>query len=280
MGGPYTQTSSYCPTQLERYAAVMEHELGGRVALITGAGSEGGIGFACARAFVREGARVAITSTTGRIRRRATELASQGEVSAHVADLTDGEQARALVDEVTASFGVLDVVVNNAGIASVGSPAGPEARFLDMDDRAFQRDLAVNLSTAFHVSRAALPGMVARGWGRIVMVSSVTGPVVTAPGSAGYAAAKAGMDGLMRGIALEVAASGVTVNSVQPGWIATASQTEVESEAGRRTPVGRSGSPQEVAEVVAFLASDRASYLTGAAIVVDGGNTIQEIKGA
>jgi 3-oxoacyl-[acyl-carrier protein] reductase len=88
------------------------------------------------------------------------------------------------------------------------------------------------------------------------------------------------MDGLMRGIALEVAASGVTVNSVQPGWIATASQTEVESEAGRRTPVGRSGSPQEVAEVVAFLASDRASYLTGAAIVVDGGNTIQEIKGA
>jgi 3-oxoacyl-[acyl-carrier protein] reductase len=121
--------------------------------------------------------------------------------------------------------------------------------------------------------------MVERRRGRIVMVSSVTGPVVTAPGSAGYSAAKAAMDGLMRAVALEVGDAGVTVNAVQPGWIATGSQLPEEAEAGLHTPIGRSGTPEEVAEVIGFLASDRASYVTGATVVVDGGNTIQEIKG-
>jgi 3-oxoacyl-[acyl-carrier protein] reductase len=121
--------------------------------------------------------------------------------------------------------------------------------------------------------------MVARGRGRIVMVSSVTGPLVTNPRSAGYSAAKAGMDGLMRAIAIEVARGGVTVNSVAPGWIATGSQTQQEVVAGRHTPAGRSGTPEEVAAMIAFLCSDDASYVTGQSIVVDGGNTIQEYKG-
>ena len=161
----------------------------------------------------------------------------------------------------------------------VGIPAFEFLNFLDTDAATWDLEIAMNLGTAFNVTHRVAPGMVERGWGRIVMVSSVTGPLATNPGSTGYGAAKAGMEGLMRGLALELGPHGVTANAVAPGWIASGSQTPEESAAGRATPIGRSGTPEEVAEVVAFLASDRASYLTGQSIVVDGGNTIQEMKG-
>src|SRR5207244_2944519 len=177
------------------------------------------------------------------------------------------------------AFGRIDVLVNNAGMVHVGMDGQPGGPFLDLSDADWDLDLRLNLDTAYAVTRAAVPGMVQRGWGRVVMVSSVTGSVATNLGSAGYAAAKAGMDGLMRTVALEVGHAGVTVNSVAPGWIATGSQLPEEAAAGVHTPVGRSGTPAEVAEVIAFLASERASYVTGALIVVDGGNTIQETKG-
>jgi 3-oxoacyl-[acyl-carrier protein] reductase len=257
----------------------MRGEAEGRIALVTGAGSPTGIGYAAAHVLGREGATLALSSTTDRIFDRARELRETGRAAeGFPADLTDRRAVVEMVAAVLDRFRRIDILVNNAGMVSVGDDVEDEVPFAALEAERWDGQLDRTLVTAFNVTRAVVPSMVAQGWGRIVMVSSVTGPLVSAPGSAAYSAAKAGMDGLMRAIATEVASAGVTVNSVQPGWIATGSQLPDEAEAGVHTPLGRSGTPNEVAEVIAFVASARASYLTGATIVVDGGNTIQEIK--
>jgi 3-oxoacyl-[acyl-carrier protein] reductase len=252
-------------------------ELDGKTALVTGCGNPMGIGFACARALLREGAGVAITSTSDRIRERADELGTDG-ARGFIADLTDRAQVQRLVGDVTEHLGRIDILVNNAGMMHVGLRDFDFLDFLAIDDETWDLEIAMNLATAFNVTRSVAPGMVQRGWGRIVMVSSVTGTVVTNPGSTGYGTAKAGMEGLMRGLALELGPFGVTANAVAPGWIATSAPEDGEVDHGLASPIGRSGTPEEIAEVVAFLASDRASYVTGQSVIVDGGNSIQEIK--
>jgi 3-oxoacyl-[acyl-carrier protein] reductase len=253
---------------------------GERVALITGAGSATGIGFAVARILGHGGARVAIASTTDRILERVAELEAEGvTASGHIGDLMAEGAAGRLVQEVLAvNDGRLDILVNNAGMVAIGE-SGVSSSVMDMDSAEWDRGIERNLRTAFSVTKAALPALVASGHGRIVYVSSVTGPLVSNPASTVYGAAKAGLLGLMRGLAIEVGRRGVTVNAVLPGWIATGSQLPEEALGGEHTPLGRSGSPAEVAEVICFLASGAASYVTGQGIVVDGGNTIQEFKG-
>lgn len=251
--------------------------LDGRVALVTGAGSPTGIGLACARMLREAGARVAITSTTDRIHERVRDLG--GDALGLVADLTDEAAARDLVASVASELGPVDVLINNAGMVQTGVDRPPAGMLVDLPAAEFERDLALNLMTAFHVTRAVLPSMIERGHGRIVNVSSVTGPLVTNPAMVGYSAAKAAMDGLTRAAAIEVAASGITVNSVAPGWVRTGSTLPEEDAAARNTPIGRAGTPEEIAAMCVFLATDEASYVTGRSIVVDGGNVLQEYKG-
>ena len=245
----------------------------GRVALVTGAGSAGGIGFATARALSAAGAKVAITATSARIHDRGRELACLAEI----ADLTDPNAAARLVDHVAERLGPVDILVNNAGMVQTGIEVA-ERPLHALSDADWAHHLALNLTTAFHACRAVLPGMAKGGYGRIVNIASVTGPLVGFPGASAYATAKAGMTGLTRSIALEYGGQGVTCNAVLPGWIATESQTEAEAQAGLATPLGRSGRPGEVAACALFLASEESSYINGAMLVVDGGNSLQEIK--
>ncbi len=250
--------------------------LEGRVALVTGCGSADGIGFAIARALVGAGGQVAVTATTARIHDRRAEL---GAAFAGLADLTVPSEVARLFAEVRAALGPVEVLVNNAGMVQTGRPlrrSGVDG----LTDATWAAHLAMNVTTTFHCIRESLPDMRAAAWGRIVNISSITGPITAIAGSSGYATAKAAVTGLTRATALENAQYGITCNAVLPGWITTGSSSPREVRAGRASPSRRSGTPDEVAACALFLASGPASYVNGAMLVVDGANSLIELKGA
>lgn len=253
--------------------------LDGQVALVTGAGSRGGIGFATAALLAELGCSLAVAATGPRIVDRAHELrALAGSVSHHQADLTDPRQAERMVLDVLDAHGRIDVLVNNAGMVQEGlvETFTPVAELSEAD---WSIGIRRNLDTCFFVTRRVLGGMLERGSGSIINVASVTGPLVATPGESAYAAGKAAMVGLTRTLALEVAGRGVRVNAVAPGWVATDSQSAEEVSASQAAPMGRAARPEEVAAVIAFLAMPGASYVHGAVIVVDGANHLVERLG-
>lgn len=244
--------------------------LAGKTALITGAGSHTGIGFSTAQVLQQLGAEVILTGASERVLQRAAELKTNG----YVCDLTDESQ----VLHLAAKIPQLDILVNNAGMTSVAAPAGSgEAIYLSQISLPDWRNgIARNLDTAFLITKQLLPKLRSSHAGRIIMVSSVTGAVMAMRNQPVYAAAKAAMVGLTKSIALDEAKNGITCNAVLPGWIATESISESEKLNGNAVPIGRGGRPDEVAALIAWLATPEASYITGQAIVIDGGNSIME----
>lgn len=259
------------PTQLP-----VALDLTGKTALITGASSSSGIGFATARFLAELGASVVVTGTTGRIHERAAELRSAGhEATSLIARLESAEGVDELGLGLAAASIVPTILVNNAGMiatADVEIASGDAMMHPD----AWHASLAMNLSSVFLVTRLVLPAMRAAGWGRIISVSSVTGPVMASRDDVSYAAAKAGIVGFTKAVAVDEADAGITANAVGPGWIATASQLASEAIEGELVPLRRSGTADEVASAIAWLATPGASYVTGQLIVVDGGNSVAE----
>ena len=249
----------------------MTGRLKNRVALIVGGAR--GIGEGIATRFFEEGARIVIADTEEAVG-QATAKRLQGHfVATNISQKADADRA---VNEAVKIFGGLDIIVQNAGIY-------PWTLIENIEPEEWDAVMAVNLKGTFLAARAALPHMKAKKYGRMIFTSSITGPRVTSPGHGHYSASKAGINGFIKAAALEFSGYGITVNGVEPGNILTEGMKLHRSEAFIKSmeeavPLGRLGTPRDIANAALFLASDDASYITGTTIIVDGGQTLPEGK--
>ena len=241
-----------------------------KVALVTGAAR--GLGYAIALALQASGARVVLADVSPKVTEAAETLGAAGAVQMDVAHYPTVETA---LTDINERYGPPDILVNNAGITT------NIARTDRMEPAAWEQELAVNLNGPFYLTRLVLPSMKKKGWGRIINISSTaaTGGLNRQPG---YAASKAGLLGFTCTVALEFAGYGITCNAVLPGLIQTEKVGELPSDireaAIERIPAGRTGKPEEVAALVAFLASPVAGYINGAAIPIDGGASLNQVS--
>ncbi|MDX9753141.1 MAG: 3-oxoacyl-[acyl-carrier-protein] reductase [bacterium] len=245
----------------------MAFRLDGKVALVTG-GSRG-IGRKCAETLLAQGAKVVLLDVMEDVlQETVTELRGQGfDVHGMVANVTDSAAAQKVVDDCVEQFEKIDILVNNAGITRDGLA-------MRMKDEDWLAVLTVNLTGAFYMARAAMRPMMKARTGRIINVASVVGVMGNA-GQVNYAASKAGLIGVTKSLAKELGSRGITVNAVAPGFIETPMTDKLKDEVKdaymKGIPLGRFGKPEEVAALIGFLASDEAGYITGQAILIDGG---------
>jgi 3-oxoacyl-[acyl-carrier protein] reductase len=253
----------------------MTGRVGGKIAIVIGAAR--GIGAAIAQRLVEEGARVVIADTLADDgEATARQLGPEGAATFVATDVSRKDSVDILVQGTLARCGRVDILVQNAGIY-------PYTMLPDIPVEEWDAVLGVNLRGCFLAIQACIPAMRARRYGRIILTSSITGPRVSSPGHGHYSASKAGINGLIRAAAAELAPDGITVNGVEPGNILTEGmQAERSPEfiraMERSVPLGRLGTPRDVAHAVLFLASDEAAYVTGTTIIVDGGQILPESK--
>jgi 3-oxoacyl-[acyl-carrier protein] reductase len=243
--------------------------LKGKIAIVTGAGH--GIGKEIALTLARNGAEVVVTDVTDAIFEVGKQIEALGSKATPIkCDVTEPEQAQEVEEKVVAKYERIDILVNNAGIY-------PQKAFLEMTADDWNKVLRINLNGAFHCTKAVLPKMVKQKYGKIVNIASIAGAVVAFPNLVHYSASKAAIAGFTKSLALEVAQHGINVNAVAPGPIDVgemAADTEAYRQTVRAIPVGRMGYPADIANLVAFLVSDEASFITGQCIVSDGGYTL------
>ncbi len=249
----------------------MTGRLHNRSALVIGGAR--GIGAAIAERLADEGARIVIADTEEDVGHATAKRLKGRFIVTDISRKADAEQA---VNEAIAAHGTLDIIVQNAGIY-------PWTLIENIEPEEWDRVMAVNLKGTYLAARAALPVMKARKQGRMIFTSSITGPRVTSPGHGHYSASKAGINGFIKAAALEFSGYGITVNGIEPGNILTEGVKMHRSPAFIKTmedavPLGRLGTPRDIANAALFLASDDASYITGTTIIVDGGQTLPEGK--